>query len=73
MRVTENGMATNYLTNMNQARQKIMDLQSQLASGKRVQKPSDDPIATGTIMRLQTALSQNAQYSANIDAACPMS
>ena len=68
MRVTENGMATNYLTNMNQARQKIMDLQSQLASGKRVQKPSDDPIATGTIMRLQTALSQNAQYSANIDA-----
>jgi flagellar hook-associated protein 3 FlgL len=68
MRVTENGMAMNYLTNMNQSRQKIMDLQAQLASGKRVQKPSDDPITTGTIMRLQSALGQNAQYSANIEA-----
>jgi flagellar hook-associated protein 3 FlgL len=68
MRVTENGMALNYLTNINQAREKIVDLQAQVAAGKRVLKPSDDPVATGSILRLQAALSQNARYANNIEA-----
>ncbi len=66
MRITENGISTNYLANINQAREKIVTLQSNLASGKRVQKPSDDPIASDTILRLQDALSKNAQYASNI-------
>jgi len=68
MRVTDSGMSLNYLASINQAREQIMDLQGQVASGKRVQKPSDDPVAIGSIMRLQTSLDQNAQYSQNISA-----
>ena len=43
--------------------------QSQVASGKRVQSPSDDPIAATQIMTMQGQISQVAQYKTNADAA----
>jgi flagellar hook-associated protein 3 FlgL len=67
MRVTENVISYNYLDNVNQAREHIVQLQSQMASGKRVQKPSDDPRASNAIMRLQQALLLNDQYSKNVE------
>ena len=67
MRITENIVSYNYLDNVNQAREKIVGLQSQLASGKRVSKPSDDPRASDAILRLREALSLNEQYTRNAE------
>jgi flagellar hook-associated protein 3 FlgL len=67
MRVTENVISYNYLDNVNQAREHIVQLQGQMASGKRVQKPSDDPRASNAIMRLQQSILLNDQYSKNVE------
>ena len=66
MRVTESAISSNYLSNVNQAREKIVNLQAQIASGKRVLKPSDDPLATNSILRLRASLQDNEQYSKNV-------
>ena len=67
MRITESIVSYNYLENVNQTREKIVELQGQTASGKRVSKPSDDPRATDAILRLRAALSLNEQYSKNAE------
>lgn len=66
MRVTENNIASSLLLNINRSREQITKLQSQLASGKRVLKPSDDPQATDSILRLQAAIDRNEQYLKNV-------
>ena len=66
MRITEGRIAYDILNSVNNAREKIVDLQGQLASGKRVQKASDDPAASETIMRLQASLDRNTQYQKNV-------
>lgn len=43
--------------------------QLQIATGKRVLKPSDDPAASAKILELRNALSVNDQYLVNSDAA----
>ncbi len=43
--------------------------QQQIASGKRVQTPADDPVAAVHIMELQRALSESDQFSLNADMA----
>ena len=65
MRVTESNIASNFLININETRERITQEQSQLASGKRVLKVSDDPQATNTILRLKSLLSNNSQYQKN--------
>lgn len=59
-------ISASLLANINSNREQITRLQSQLASGKRVMKPSDDPQATDSILRLQAALDRNEQYLKNI-------
>lgn len=67
MRITENIVSYNYLENVNQTREKIVELQAQMASGKRVRKPSDDPRAADAIIRLTQALAANEQYARNVE------
>lgn len=66
MRITENMISASLLANINGNREQITRLQSQLASGKRVMKVSDDPQAADSILRLQAALDRNEQYLKNI-------
>ncbi len=66
MRVTEGRIAYDFLIAVNKARENIVNLQGQLASGKRIQKVSDGPAASDTIMRLQAALDRNDQYQKNV-------
>ena len=63
MRVTENMFATRFLNSITNAQERIATLQTQIASGKRVQQPSDDPQATDAILRLQTLIASNDQYA----------
>ncbi|MGH8241224.1 MAG: flagellar hook-associated protein FlgL, partial [Steroidobacteraceae bacterium] len=43
--------------------------QTQIASGKRVQTPADDPVAAVHIMELQRALAESEQFDRNADMA----
>lgn len=54
---------TFHLSNLTQELKKI---QEQIATGKRINKPSDDPIGASRAMRLRKALSQIDQYEKNI-------
>ena len=65
MRVTDSGMAEQYLSSIAKTQGRLTNLQSQIASGKRVQKVSDDPQAANSILRLNSYLSSNVQYSKN--------
>ena len=66
MRVTNNMMTDSlvrYLTAQNEA---IYERQTIIASQKRINKPSDDPIGTGKIMDYRQTLSSIGQYQTNI-------
>ena len=44
-----------------------LDLQQKIASGRRVLKPSDDPIAAAAVIGLQQSKAVNTQYSVNAE------
>jgi flagellar hook-associated protein 3 FlgL len=66
MRVTEGTIANDFLFAVNKNREKIVELQGQLATGKRIQKVSDDPAGADVVMRLQTSLDRNEQFQKNV-------
>lgn len=72
MRVTDTSFLHSYLTNLNKGRERLLTLQAQLATGKRVGKASDDPQATDAILRLERLLERNEQFNRNIAAARSM-
>ena len=66
MRVTNNMMTDSlvrYLTAQNEA---LYERQTIIASQKRINKPSDDPIGTGKIMDYRQSLNSIEQYQTNI-------
>jgi len=67
MRITNQTMLHNYLTNLNRNLTNMSIYQNQLSSGKEVSKPSDDPFAVTRAMSLHTSINQNAQYLKNIE------
>ncbi|MEW6522470.1 MAG: flagellar hook-associated protein FlgL [Bacillota bacterium] len=66
MRVTSNILARNLLHNIESKAVRVMTLQDQLASGRRIQRPSQDPSGTVSAMRLGTALVEIDQYLKNL-------
>jgi flagellar hook-associated protein 3 FlgL len=72
MRITQSGTTTRYLNDINNARENIVELQTQVATEKRVSKPSDDPQAVSSIMRLKKMLASNEQYTTNTNNALTM-
>lgn len=69
MRVTNNMIARNAVNNLNLHLRRQEELHYQLASGKRLRVPSDDPAATSHSMRLHSDLTHTKQYRANIGVA----
>ncbi|SHH83391.1 flagellar hook-associated protein FlgL [Clostridium grantii] len=67
MRVTNKMVTNNFLTNLNRNAKEVAKLQSQLSSGKVIERPSDDPIAVSKIMNLTTAIGKNEQYQSNME------
>lgn len=58
-------MYSNYMLTYNQ--NKLQDNQYDVMIGKKVSKPSDDPVNTGLILNLKKQLTDNATYSKNIN------
>lgn len=68
-RVTQSMMNAQMLRNLNNNMHRMDNLQNQLASGRRINKPSDDPVGISYSMRYRSELSANDQYERNVDAA----
>jgi len=65
MRIT-NGMMVNTLKrNMSSNMLQMSDLQLQLSTGKKLNKPSDDPAGVVKSLRLRSSLVESAQYRNN--------
>ncbi|HBO23928.1 MAG TPA: flagellar hook-filament junction protein FlgL [Providencia sp.] len=62
MRLSTNMIYHQRLQDMNNAQSRWMDAGSQLASGKRVSKPSDDPQASSQAVRINQSENRNQQY-----------
>lgn len=65
MRVTGNSMRMAFLTALGNAQQRIAETQNQVATGRRVNLPSDDPFAAARIGELGSSLAKLDQYQAN--------
>jgi flagellar hook-associated protein 3 len=65
-RVTQNLLNNVVLKNLNSNIQRLLDTQTQLSSGKRLTKPSDDPVGTASAMRLHTQINETVQFGRNI-------
>lgn len=68
-RVTEGMMQTQLLTNLFNNEKNLSKDQNMLSTGKKLNKPSDDPVGITYALRYRSELAMNAQYKKNADAA----
>ncbi len=66
-RVTEGMLGRRLLSDLRASSERIATAQRQIASGKRIDKPSDDPLATHNALRLRSELEGIAQDRRTID------
>jgi flagellar hook-associated protein 3 FlgL len=67
MRITDAMIRERILCNMNASLTKVRIAQTQIATGKRVLKPSDDPMAISRSTKVKALLRDNEQFQKNID------
>ena len=67
MRSTIKIAANTSLNNILDNYARILKIQNQMAKGRRVINPSDDPLAANVGMRIDTLLKRLTQYNRNID------
>jgi len=67
MRITENMRYQNVLHDIAIAQQRMFNAQEQVSSGKKITKPSDDPIAASDILRIHSQQTEGAQYLRNLN------
>ena len=68
MKVSTSQIFERATTQMAQQQSKVAAMQTQLATGKQVLRPSDSPEQAGMIQRLSSALNRQDVYSSNLDA-----
>ncbi len=67
MRITNNMLINNMLTSLSNNLSRTAKLQLQQATGKKISKPSDDPIVASKSLKLRTDVAEIAQYKRNTD------
>lgn len=65
MRITNNMMVSTLLSNLTRNMNRMSAYQDQLATGKRVIRASDDPVATSKILKYKSDIAALAQYEKN--------
>ncbi|MFP7485728.1 flagellar hook-associated protein FlgL [Priestia filamentosa] len=65
MRVTQSMISQHTLRNMSSSYEKLMNLQEQATSGKKLNRPSDEPISAVKSLNYRTNLNENNQYKEN--------
>ncbi len=69
MRVTNNMISNRVVFNMQRSLGRFFDLETQMSSGRRINKPSDDPSGTLRDLNYRTELAKIEQYQKNISQA----
>ncbi|HZG56545.1 flagellar hook-associated protein FlgL [Paenibacillus sp.] len=69
LRVTQGMMNAQFLRNISNNIEKMNNLQNQLSTGRKINKPSDDPVGITFSMRYRSELSANDQFQRNVDSA----
>ncbi len=67
MRVSEKMMFDNMSSQLQKQSASLLKLQEQVTSGKKIRRPSDDPIGQADVMNLEKSLESSDQYLKNID------
>lgn len=67
MKVSTSQIFDRATTQMSAQQAKVSEMQTQLATGKQVLRPSDNPEQAALIQRLSTALNRQDVYESNID------
>jgi flagellar hook-associated protein 3 FlgL len=62
-------MQSQLLRNISNNTRKLDHIENQLSTGKKINKPSDDPVGITYALRYRSEISLNEQYQSNIDAA----
>ncbi len=71
IRVTQGMIVQRTLNNLDRQMRRLFNVQDQLATGYRVNKPSDDPIAVRRAVNTRALIGKNEQYLANIQYVTP--
>ena len=69
MRVTQGMIATNSLRHLSQSYSNMGKYQDQLATGKKINRPSDDPVVAIKGMHYRSNLTEVEQYKRNLNEA----
>jgi len=67
VRVTDGMLVTNFLNNYHNNLEKLQKNQNMLSTGKKISRPSDDPVAVATSLRIRTDMARNDAYTKNAD------
>lgn len=66
MRITQSMLAANSLRHINSSYTQLQTLQNQLSTGKKITRPSDDPVIATKGMAYRSNLSEIDQYKRNL-------
>src|SRR5699024_5081330 len=66
MRVSESMITGNFLRNLSNSYNRLLKYQNQLSTGKKISRPSDDPVVAMMGMQYRTDLNHIEQYDRNL-------
>jgi flagellar hook-associated protein 3 FlgL len=69
MRISNPGIAARLLSEISTSQSKLQEAQDSVSSGKRIQKPSDDPFGASRVMTYRTQMDVSTQYQRNVELA----
>ena len=67
MRITQRMMSQDFLRQLNNSGSKLADLQEQLSTGKKITRPSQDPVVASLGIAYRTDVVHNDQFTRNMD------
>ncbi len=67
MRVSDSMLQSNFLRNLNYSKERMEELQVQIASNNKINNPSDSPSGAAKIMRFRANITQTKDFIGNID------
>ncbi|WP_293264076.1 flagellar hook-associated protein FlgL [Neptunomonas sp.] len=67
MRISTQQQYFRSIDQMQNSQSKLSELQNQISTGKRIQTPSDDPVAAAQVVKLERELAQYEKFDDNIN------
>ncbi|MCU7497130.1 MAG: hypothetical protein HF314_02565 [Ignavibacteria bacterium] len=67
MRIADSILSANYLVALNSNKEQVEEIQQKIATGSKINKPSDSPSGISRVLRLQEQLQTGETYLKNIE------